>query len=230
MSQAIPAHEQFFGKFRGFVHDIDDPWNKGRIRATVPRAFGDDGVSGWALPCVPYAGDHCGMYSVPPVGAGVWIEFEGGNLDMPVWVGCWWGDNELPQDHDGRVATPKQKILRSEEGLHVQLDDQRRVVTVSDDDGGNRIEIAVSDGTVRIEADQKVIINAPVIELVDGAQHPLALGDDLLNYLNQLVSLYNSHLHPGQTIVGVIPVAPAPPVAPFPPATPALLSQGVTTA
>jgi hypothetical protein len=163
------------------------------------------------------------------VGAGVWIEFEGGNLDFPVWVGCWWGDDQIPEDHRGRRATPKQKILRSETGLHVQLDDQREVVTLSDEDGGNRVEITVRDGTVRIEADQKVIVIAPKIELVDGARHPLAFGDDLLNYLNQLVSLYNAHLHPGETIGGVIPVTPAPPVAPFPPATPALLSQRVTT-
>jgi len=228
MSQVTPSREQFFGKFRGVVADIDDPWSKGRIRAMVPQALGDE-ASGWALPCVPYAGDHVGMYAVPPVGAGVWIEFEGGNLDFPVWVGCWWGDNELPQDHEGRGATPKQKVFRSEEGLHVQLDDQRGVVTVCDGDGRNRMEIRVGDGTVRIEADQNVIINAPTIELVDGARHPVALGDDLLNYLNQLVSLYNAHLHPGETIAGVIPVAPAPPVAPFPPATPALLSQRVTT-
>ena len=81
---------------------------------------------------------------------------------------------------------------------------------------------------MRIQATAKVIVDAPQIELVDGASHPLAFGDTLREYLNQLVSAFNSHLHPGQ-MAAVIPVAPTRPVPPFPPATPALLSTKVNT-
>jgi hypothetical protein len=54
-------------------------------------------------------------------------------------------------------------------------------------------------------------------------------GDNLLQYLNQLVTMFNTHLHPGELAAGVLPVTPAPPVPPFPPATPSLLSMKVKT-
>ena len=74
------------GKYAGTVTDTEDPENMGRIRATVPRALGGE-QSGWALPCTPYAGPDAGLYAVPPVGAGVWIEFEEGHIDRPIWSG-----------------------------------------------------------------------------------------------------------------------------------------------
>ena len=75
----------------------------------------------------------------------------------------------------------------------------------------------------------EVVVEAPQIELVEGATHPLAFGDDLLIYLNQLVTMFNSHVHPGELAIGILPVTPAPPVPPFPPATPRLISTRVKT-
>jgi hypothetical protein len=228
MTQTRADTRRAFGKYRGIVVDVDDPWSQGRIKAKVPQLLGDE-VTGWALPCAPYAGDGVGIHAIPPVGAGVWIEFEGGNIDFPIWVGGWWGSDQIPEDHEGRQATPKQKTVRSETGLHVQLDDDRRVITVSDQGGDNRVEITIDQGIIRVQATQKVVVDAARIELVDRARHPLAYGDDLIQYLNQLVNLYNTHLHTGETVGGVVPVTPAPPTIPFPVATPALHSQRVTT-
>ena len=72
------------------------------------------------------------------------------------------------------------------------------------------------------------MVDAPQIELVDGASHPLVFGDELLTYLNQIVNIYATHMHPGETALG-LPVSPAPPVPPMPPATPSLLSVKVKT-
>jgi hypothetical protein len=74
-----------------------------------------------------------------------------------------------------------------------------------------------------------VVVEAPQIELVDAASHPLVFGDELMSYLSQMVSLFNAHLHPGELAAGVLPVTPAPPVPPFQPPTPALLSLKVKT-
>jgi hypothetical protein len=73
-----------------------------------------------------------------------------------------------------------------------------------------------------------VIVEAPKIELVEDSTHPLVFGDDLLQYLNQIVTLYQTHTHPGETVIG-IPVTPAPPVPPFQPPSPSMLSLKVTT-
>lgn len=75
----------FFGKFRGVVTDNRDPDGIGRIRARVPDATGER-ETGWALPALPYAGDSVGLFVLPPVGANVWIEFEGGDTELPIWT------------------------------------------------------------------------------------------------------------------------------------------------
>ena len=79
---------QFHGKYRGRVEDNNDPMKLGRIRALVPAV--DGMTTNWALPCAPYADPHAGILLVPPVGALVWIEFEGGDPNSPIWSGCFW--------------------------------------------------------------------------------------------------------------------------------------------
>jgi uncharacterized protein involved in type VI secretion and phage assembly len=79
-----------FGKYRGTVINNVDPLQIGRIQAMVPDLAGF--VPGtWAMPCLPMAGINTGVFTTPMVGSGVWIEFERGNPDYPVWVGGYWG-------------------------------------------------------------------------------------------------------------------------------------------
>ena len=82
--------DRFYGKYRGLVVQNLDPLGIGRLQAMVPEVLGEV-PSGWALPCAPYAGTGAGLYTVPPIGAGVWVEFERGDPSKPIWVGCRWG-------------------------------------------------------------------------------------------------------------------------------------------
>jgi uncharacterized protein involved in type VI secretion and phage assembly len=220
--------QRFFGKYRGLVTDNQDPNSLGRIRARVPEILGSV-ETGWALPALPYSGNGSGVYTVPEPGAGVWIEFESGDVSRPIWTGCWWGTGQLPTDETGSPTTPSRRIVRSEQGLLLSLDDDAQTITLSDSNGTNLIKFEVQQGQIKIMAATKVVVEAPQIELVQNATHPLVFGDNLLTYLNQLVSLFNAHVHPGQLAAGVIPVTPSPPVAPFVPATPSLLSMKVKT-
>ncbi|MEQ1955833.1 phage baseplate assembly protein V [Mesorhizobium yinganensis] len=81
----------YLGKYRGYVSAVEDPEGRGRIRAVVPRLLGEREQTGWAEPASPYAGPDQGFFTVPDLGAGVWIEFEEGDLSKPIWAGCWWG-------------------------------------------------------------------------------------------------------------------------------------------
>jgi uncharacterized protein involved in type VI secretion and phage assembly len=221
-----PQPVRYYGKYRGRVVDNRDPQNLGRIQASVPELLGDV-ETGWALPCAPYAGDGEGQFTVPPTGAGVWIEFESGDLSRPIWSGCWWSEGQLPSDNAGTAATPPLKIMRSETGLMVTMDDDSQTITVSDRNGSNRVEIQVQPGKITVKGASKAIVEAPQIELVENAAHPVVFGDNLLQYLNQIVGMFNSHVHPGELAAGFIPVTPAPPTPMFSPATPSLLSSRV---
>jgi hypothetical protein len=82
--------KEFYGKYRGTVLNNIDPLQLGRIMASVPDVLGPTPTS-WAMPCFPIAGKQMGTYVIPQIGAGVWIEFEQGNPDYPIWVGGYWG-------------------------------------------------------------------------------------------------------------------------------------------
>ncbi len=82
--------DTYLGKYRGLVSDNADPMHIGRVKAKVPDVLGET-ESGWAMPAAPFGGPGVGFFALPPTGAGVWIEFEHGDPDYPVWSGCWWG-------------------------------------------------------------------------------------------------------------------------------------------
>ena len=173
---------QYYGKYRGFVHRNDDPLHLGRIQAIVPRLFDDKTPTGWAYPCTPYAGPDQGFYAVPDVGSAVWIEFEQVDLNRPIWAGMWWGapkpedvgvpgatasrhpraKSEVPQHElvdpprgPGEVAVPGVRILKSATGHHIVLDDRPNHARIEiQDNEGNRL-ILNRDGLTRIVSNER---------------------------------------------------------------------------
>lgn len=97
-------------KQRGIVVNNLDPLRIGRLQVSVPAVFGPDQTV-FAMPCVPYAGPGVGFLALPPVGANVWVDFEQGDKDFPVWSGCFWGAGEMPAEALGR---PGRKVFKTE--------------------------------------------------------------------------------------------------------------------
>jgi hypothetical protein len=90
------------------------------------------------------------------------------------------------------------------------------------------VVISVATGTVTLKGLARVVFESPLIqEGSQAAAHPAVLGDQLLIYLGQLVTIFNTHVHPGELAGGFLPVTPAPAVAPMPPPQPSLLSLKV---
>lgn len=142
--------DKFFGKYRGTVTDIQDPLMTLRIRAKVPDVMGDL-ESGWAMPSMPFGGSGMGFFALPKVGAGVWIEFEHGDPDYPIWTGCWFGSMaDLPSD---LLAPPYKKVMLVTEGGHK--------ITVDDTPGKGGITLETSGG-------QKIVMSATGIEIDNG--------------------------------------------------------------
>ena len=86
----MSSEGRYYGKYRGVVLNNVDPMQMGRVQVQVPDVMGV-GLSSWAMACVPFTGKQSGVYCVPQIGAGVWVEFEQGDADYPVWVGGFWG-------------------------------------------------------------------------------------------------------------------------------------------
>jgi uncharacterized protein involved in type VI secretion and phage assembly len=87
------SEQKFYGKYPGTVVANIDPYNTGRLLVSVPDVLAM-GPSSWANACIPLAGPtgtQLGAFFVPPPGAGVWVEFEQGDPQKPIWVGCRWG-------------------------------------------------------------------------------------------------------------------------------------------
>lgn len=78
----------YYGKYRGTVINNVDPLQIGRVMAIVPDVTGL-APGTWCNPCFPVAGMQMGIWAVPMIGAGVYVEFEQGNPDYPIWTGCW---------------------------------------------------------------------------------------------------------------------------------------------
>jgi uncharacterized protein involved in type VI secretion and phage assembly len=88
--------KRFYGKYRGVVASNIDPMFMGRLLVQVHDVLEDDPCI-WANPALPAAGAQMGVFALPPVNGGVWVEFEQGDPKHAIWVGCWAANaSELP--------------------------------------------------------------------------------------------------------------------------------------
>jgi uncharacterized protein involved in type VI secretion and phage assembly len=133
---AEKVEHRFYGKYRGIVIDNQDPAKLGRVKLNVPSVLGSDVVTGWATPCAPYGGAaDLGFLFIPDIGAGVWAEFEEGDLEFPIWSGSFWSqpnsETELPKPNKGSDGTeessvqdpPTSKIIKTAKGHTLQFED-----------------------------------------------------------------------------------------------------------
>jgi hypothetical protein len=137
--------------------------------------------------------------------------------------------NKLTLTDDEVVLEMGKTTVTVENDGKVEVKTNDKDVLIGDSSGNNLLKLEIQSGQATVKATTKVVVDAPQIELTNGAAHPLAFGDSLLQYLNQIVSTYAGHTHPGELALGSFPVTPSPPVPPLPPATPDLLSMKVKT-
>jgi Type VI secretion system/phage-baseplate injector OB domain len=143
---------RFFGKHRGKVVGNTDPYEQGRLQVSCPDVLGA-GRSSWAMPSVPYAGPGVGFFAIPPTGANIWVEFEAGDPDHPIWSGCFWETGQAPVT----PAVAQTKVFRTD-GL---------TLTVNDAPGSGGVTIEVSPPVVPTTL--KIAFSSSGIELTNGS-------------------------------------------------------------
>jgi uncharacterized protein involved in type VI secretion and phage assembly len=200
---------RYYGKHAAFVVDNADPESRGRLRLRIPSVLGNDVVSGWALPCVPYGGAAGqGFYFIPEKDANVWVEFEAGNLDFPIWVGSFWskpgGSTEVPKPGDSQ-SPPTRKIIRTLKGNSIEMEDKDsdEVFIIKYNDGSNTNVVTMDKNGIQIvDANQneikldqngtviqdknsnKIEMTASSINIIPAVQ--CNLGDSPINLVNNL--------------------------------------------
>ena len=121
---------QFFGKYRGKVENNLDPLQLGRLQVSVP-----------------FAGKGVGFFALPPKGANVWVEFEGGDSNYPICCGCFWGQGEAP----ATPALEAKKVIKTE----------NNTITIDDTPGVGGIILETKTG-------MKISITSTGIEINNG--------------------------------------------------------------
>lgn len=188
MSKAGP---KFFGKYRGQVVSNHDPNKLGRIQATVADVFGKE-PSGWALPCFAMAGPQTGLWAIPPVGAAVWIEFEAGDPEYPIWTGCFYASPaQVPMNEP--MMVDKKILLRTPGGTQLLLDDSPGKPAVSANTAaGDQLQMGPQGVAIKTAAGHKLVLGADgiTIEAASGAKLVLgAAGIEINNGTGAIVKL-----------------------------------------
>ncbi|MCG3114275.1 MAG: phage baseplate assembly protein V [Candidatus Manganitrophus sp. SA1] len=179
------AEGKYWGKYRGFVQDNNDPEQLGRLKVTVPSLLAD-AVSGWAWPAVPYAGAGIGFFFMPQVGDLVWVEFIEGELDHPVWTGCSWGkpggQSELPEE--ALQSYPQQQVIKTPSG---------NVIIINDSSGSESITVRTKEGTEIVidRSGQKITIQADSVIAQGSSEMPEELATKTF-----VQTIFDTHTHP----------------------------------
>lgn len=175
------TENRHWGKYRGFVADRNDPERLGRLKVRVPSLLAD-AITGWAWPVAPYAGAGIGLLAIPQEEDLVWVEFEEGQLERPLWSGAAWAkpDRQTEIPEEARDAYPDQVVLRTASG---------NVIVLSDAEGQEKITIRSATGCevvldpnanrVTVRAGEVVVRGAGGLaqELATKAHtHPTAVG------------------------------------------------------
>jgi len=236
------VERRFYGKYRGFVVNNMDPKRLGRLTLRIPSVLGSEVITGWAMPCVPYGGQkNQGFLCIPEVGAGVWVEFEEGDLEFPIWVGTFWsepgGESESPtlneadgkerkneadaEEGQNKLKSPTRKILKTGKGHTIQFEDadQEEMVTIVEATHKhvvtlNKDGIQITDGV----NGNKIIMGQEGIQIGgSGASEPFVLGQRFKTHVDNFLQALQAHTH-----TSAVPGTPTSAPLPLPPALPPL--------
>lgn len=183
----------FYGVYRAVVVSNEDPNSsgspdpQGRLVVRVPSVGDTPDAQRIAYPFALFAGENYGVKFIPRVDDQVYVMFERGKLDMPIWFGGWWAQNDIHEDFSSvdshGIMTP---------GGHQLIFDEQS--------GSEFIRIKHLDGETKIELDSQgnvFIVNksGKKINIGDGAENanePAALGETLKGLLEELIDGINA--------------------------------------
>lgn len=182
--RGLEGFSKYYSIYRGFVVDIEDPLNLNRVKIIVPLVKGNKPLKSWAYPFNNYSGQGYGIQNLPRKGDMVWIQFETGDIKLPIWSYGHFSKEEKPDDFESRSVkgfiTPQgHKILFNEDGnILIYHKDGKKIELTADEiklngatNGGLAIVNDVVDKLNNLENDintLKTVFSTWVVAPTDG--------------------------------------------------------------
>lgn len=182
--------KQFFGKYRGVVVNNQDPLVLGRVQVAVPAILGE--ALSWALPCSPFAGPDVGLCLIPPIGANLWVEFEGGDAEYAIWSGCFWGSGEYPAE--AQVVPPDQVQVLKGTGFKIvanSVGPTGLTIECGPPMLGRTLRIVLDDNGIQISNQDELTLKLTesVIELEAQRQSKLSMNSSEVQITNHVAEV-----------------------------------------
>lgn len=121
---------RYYSSYRGFVVENKDPLNLQRVQVMVPQITGNGVYSYWAHPKGVFSGKGYGMQIIPQKGELVWVEFESGHPEVPMYSLGYFGNNEIPPD-DADLLDVNCYWFKSPYGHTIKINDTKKYITIT---------------------------------------------------------------------------------------------------
>ncbi len=157
MESGLEYFGVYYGIYRAEVKDNQDPKGLGRLKIQCTLIHGNAACEVWAWPQSPWASDGCGLWVIPDIGDQVYVTFDHGRADQPIWSGSWWANNEPSPD-----MTTKKVTIATKEGMKLVFDRDAKTITMSQRDGNS---VVMSSSEVRVTHGIKIVVESPEIDL-----------------------------------------------------------------
>lgn len=184
----------FYGIYKAQVVDNNDPLGVGRLVLSCPTVHGPTTAQIWARPKASFGGKQNGLWAIPDIGEWVYVSFDHGRAEFPIWEGGWWADNgDVTAD-----MTLKNVVLCTAEGLKIVINRTENTVLIQQSNGNS---ILIAGDAITVQSASQVSVQAPEIMTGNGgALQALATQAFLTYFSNNIIPFLQSKGYTGPLV------------------------------
>jgi len=167
---------------RAYCKNNVDPHKQGRVQIYCPSISGEkcpplkDLL--WASPCIPLGGSsNLSSFTVPEMGAKLWVIFEAGSLNFPLYIGQWPAQNELSEETYDSENSPAYDFIYHRNKIKIRTKRDQKELLIQFDE--NTTQALTSDSINIKRKDSVVNLSDNLISLSVGSTNITLTGDSI---------------------------------------------------